>query len=84
VSAASSGRISRRLLRKMLQGATCAACSGDVDEYAHRAFWFDERGRAHPHLICRRCWNVAAGDQASIDDLATRCALALCEPGGNA
>ena len=84
MSAASSGRISRRLLRKMLEGATCAACSAALDEYAHRAFWFDERGRAHPHLICARCWKDAAGDQASIDELATRCALALCEPAGSA
>lgn len=80
----SDARIGRRLLRKMLERARCTACSGPLDEHAHRALWIDDRGDAHKHLVCERCLRSAAGNQEKIDELATKCALALCEPGGRA
>lgn len=79
----SAARIERRLLRKLIKGATCAACSGPLDEHAHRALWIDDNGRPVPHLVCSGCL-TAARDQQAVDELASRCALALCEPGGRA
>jgi hypothetical protein len=68
----------------MLKGATCTACNAPLDEHAHRAWWLDDHGRAHQHLVCSDCWRRGSSDQAATDELATRCALALCEPGGRA
>jgi hypothetical protein len=81
--AVSAGRTARRMLRKLLKGATCTACGGSLDEHAHRALWIDDRGRPVPHLVCDGCIR-GAGDQQALDDLATRCALTLCEPAGRA
>jgi len=77
-------RAERRGWRHLLRGATCTACSKPLDEHARRACWIDDRGHAHEHLVCHTCMTTAAQDQAATDDLATRCALALCEPGGRA
>jgi hypothetical protein len=84
---ASDARISRRLLRKWLREthACCTACSAPLDEHAHRAWWIDGHGHAHEHLVCHGCMQHAAErDQKAVDELATRCALALCKPGGRA
>jgi hypothetical protein len=81
---ASEDRISRRLLRKMLKGAHCAACSGALDEHAHRALWIDDGGHPHLHLVCAACFEGGTRDEAATDELANRCALALCEPAGHA
>jgi hypothetical protein len=80
----SAARIERRLLRKMLKGATCTACSGALDETAHRAFWFDQTGTPVPHLVCSTCMQRAQHSQEAADEVASKCALALCEPGGHA
>jgi hypothetical protein len=80
---ASDDRINRRLLRKLLKGLHCPACSQPVDERAHMALWFDHQGRPRPHLVCHGCISTAR-TPADVDALASRCALSLCEPGGHA
>jgi hypothetical protein len=80
----SAARIERRLLRKLLREATCAGCGGAVDERGHRALWIDAAGRVIPHLVCNGCAETAQASQQACDALATRCALAVCEPGGRA
>jgi Fe2+ or Zn2+ uptake regulation protein len=83
---ASEARVSRRLLRKQLRGAgaRCAACSARVDERGHRAVWIDDSGYPHVHFVCNDCLRAAEASQEAADELATRCALALCEPKGRA
>jgi len=72
------------MLRKLLKGATCAACGGPLTEHAHRAWWIDDNGRrSHMHLACDSCIR-SARDQTDVDALATRCALRLCAPAGHA
>jgi hypothetical protein len=83
---ASDARLSRRLLRKQLRaaGARCNACGAELDERCYRGLWIDGHGRVHEHLVCHTCITTAAANQEATDELATKCALALCEPGGSA
>jgi hypothetical protein len=77
VNRAQSDRISRRLIRKMLAGARCAACERLVDEHAHLAVLF-AGAAAYRHLICAACW---AND---LDEVSRRVELNLLPAKGRA
>ena len=80
----SDARTDRRLLLKLLEGVKCGACGGETDEHSHMALWIDANSRAHPHLVCSKCWKEGLQSEAATDELADRCALNLTEPAGRA
>ena len=80
----SAARNDRRMLRKLLAGLKCGACDGPVDTHAHLALWIDDHGRAHPHVVCSKCWKEGQQSESAVDELASKCALNLTPAGGRA
>jgi hypothetical protein len=78
-------RATRRLMHRLTRGQRCTACQGPLDEHAWNGVWVDAANRPHRHFVCNRCTVEARrAGQSGVDDLATRCALALCAPSGRA